>query len=229
MVLIDWTVNTILQNLKFNTKVAFSILKDSWPLILVGVASLINMRIDQVLLGNMVGYKVVGNYAAAVRVAEIWLLLPVVIGQSVFPAIISAHKHSLELYRKRVFDTVKYMSYFAIPFAIIISLLANSIMALLYGEQYKDAGLYLSFYIWTGLPYVVLFALSHVMLVENLAKWNLFTTIFSVTTNLILNYIIIPKYGGLGSISVTLIVTYLSQAISIVVLYKKTNIFKKRS
>lgn len=219
----------VIQNLKFNAKVAFSILKDSWPLILVGVASLINMRIDQVLLGNMVGYKVVGNYAAAVRVAEIWLLLPVVIGQSVFPAIISAHKHSLELYRKRVFDTVKYMSYFAIPFAIIISLLSNSIMALLYGEQYKDAGLYLSFYIWTGLPYVVLFALSHVMLVENLAKWNLFTTIFSVTTNLILNYIIIPKYGGLGSISVTLIVTYLSQAISIVVLYKKTNIFKKQS
>jgi len=216
------------QNLTFNKTTAIALLKDSWPLILASIASMINMRIDQVMLGNMANYEVVGNYAAAVRVAEIWLILPVIIGQSILPALISAHKHSLELYRKRVFDTVKYMSFFAIPFAVAVSLLANYIIWLLYGEQFKDAGLYLSFYIWTGLPYVVLFSLGQVMLVENLTKWSLYITIVAVVVNITLNYTLIPIYGGLGAISVSLFVAYLGQVISLSLIYKKTNLFRNK-
>jgi len=211
----------------FKSETAVSLLKDSWPLIFAGMASMINMRVDQVMLGNMTDFSTVGNYAAAVRIAELWLILPVIIGQSVFPAIISAHKHSLELYRKRIFDTVKYMSLFAVPFALLVSLLSEHIVWLLYGEKFEEAGLYLSLYIWTGLPYVVLFALSQVLVIENLTKWSMYITIAVVIVNLSLNYILIPIYGGVGAITVTLIAAYLAQAISLGVLYEKTNIFKK--
>jgi len=216
---------SMVKNLKFRRETALSLLKDSWPLVLVGVASTLNMRIDQVMLGNMMSFEVVGNYAAAVRVSEIWFVIPVVIGASIFPAIIRAHKISLELYRKRIFSTVKYMSLFAIPFAIIVTLLSNYIVWLLYGEQFKDAGLYLSLYIWTGLPYVTLFALSQIIVIENLARWSLYITIFVVIVNISLNYILIPIYGAIGAIVVSLIVSWSAQLIAIFILYKKTNIF----
>lgn len=214
-----------ITNLTFNLTTALSLLRDSWPLVLVSIASMINMRVDQVMMGNMLTYDVVGNYAAAVRIAEVWLILPVIIGQSVFPAMISARKHSMSLYRKRVFSTVKYMSFFAIPFAIIVSSLSDYIVWLLYGEQFKDAAIYLAIYIWTGLPYVVLFALSQVILIENLTKWSMYITIFVVVMNLVLNYTFIPIYGGIGAVSVTLFVAYIAQFITLVILYKKTNIF----
>jgi O-antigen/teichoic acid export membrane protein len=213
----------------FNKSTAISLLKDSWPLIFAGIASMINMRVDQVMLGNMTSYEVVGNYSAAVRIAEIWLILPVVIGQSVFPTIISAHKHSLELYRKRIFDTVKYMSLFAVPFALLVSLLAEHIVWLLYGEKFKNAGLYLSLYIWTGLPYVVFFVINQVIVIENLLKWNLYVTIVVVVLNLTLNSIFIPIYQGIGALYVTLSVTYISTIVLIGIAYKKTNIFRNKT
>jgi O-antigen/teichoic acid export membrane protein len=216
---------SMVKNLKFGREMALSLLKDSWPLALVGVASTLNMRIDQVMLGNMMSFEVVGNYAAAVRVSEIWFLIPVVIGASIFPAIIRAHKLSLELYRKRIFSTVKYMSLFAIPSAIIVTFLSNYIIWLLYGEQFKDAGLYLSLHIWTGLPYVALFALSQIIVIENLTRWSLYITVFVVTVNISLNYILIPIYSAIGAIVVSLIVSWSAQLIAIFILYKKTNIF----
>lgn len=218
----------ILNKLKFSfhKKTAISLLRESWPLILASIASMINMRIDQVMLSNMVGYEVVGNYAAAVRIAEIWLILPVLIGKSVFPAMISAKNHSLELYRLRIFSSIKYMSFFAFPFVVAMSYFSNHIVHLLYGSQFNAAGLYLSLYIWTGLPYVILFSLGQVVLIEGLTKWSLYITIVTVAINLICNYILIPIYGGLGAIFVTLLVAYVGQIILMIVVCKNTDIFK---
>ena len=220
---------SMIKKIKFTKETALSLLKDSWPLLLLGMSSTLNMRIDQVMLGNMVSFEVVGKYAAAVKIAEIWLIIPVIISSSIFPAIISAHKQSIELYRYRVFSTVKYMSFFAIPFALVVALSSNYIVYLLYGEQFKGAGFYLSLYIWTGLPYVVLFVLSQIIVIENIAKWGLYITIFTVIVNVSLNYILIPLYGVVGAISATLTVAYLSQFITLGILYKKTDIFHNKS
>ncbi|WP_100753533.1 flippase [Vibrio salilacus] len=217
---------SLLSGFKFNKNMAFSLLRESWPLILASIASMINMRIDQVMLSNMAGYEVVGNYAAAVRIAEIWLILPVLIGKSVFPAIISAKSQSLDLYRTRIFSSIKYMSYFAIPFVLIVSSFSSNIIHLLYGSQFSNAGHYLSLYIWTGLPYVVLFSLGQVVLAESLTKWSLYITIVTVVINVTFNYLLIPIYGGVGAIVVTLLAAYIGQAILLLVVYKNTNIFR---
>lgn len=225
---ISTNINGVLNKLefKFNKEIACSLLRESWPLVLAGIASMVNMRIDQVMLSNMSGYEVVGNYAAAVRIAEIWLILPMLIGKSVFPAIISAKNHSLVLYRTRIFSTIKYMSFFAVPFVITVSFLADNIIEILYGAQFSDAGYYLSLYIWTGLPYVALFSLGQIVLVESLTNWSLYITIVTVLINVTFNYLLIPIYGGVGAIIVTLLAAYIGQIILLVVVYKNTNIFR---
>lgn len=59
----------------FNWKIKFDLakrlLKDSWPLILSGVAISIYMRIDQVMIKQMINPGAVGNYAVAVRLSEV--------------------------------------------------------------------------------------------------------------------------------------------------------------
>lgn len=209
----------------FDIRLAINLLKDSWPLILVGIASTLNMRIDQVMLGSMLDNETVGNYAAGVKVAELWLVLPVLIGSSIYPAIIRAKETSDSLYRERIFKTIKYMSSFAIPFAIIISLLSESIINILYGKEYIDAAMYLNFYIWTGLPYVIFFIFGQVFIIENILKFNLYITVFVTVTNLGLNFLLIPKYGGLGAVTATLVAAYGGQLISIIIIKNKTRIF----
>ncbi|OYY58513.1 MAG: O-unit flippase, partial [Hydrogenophilales bacterium 28-61-11] len=78
------------------------LLKNSWPLILSGLAVMVYMRIDQIMLGQMLGDEAVGVYSAAVRISEVWYFIPTAIIASVFPAIVAAKKHSETLYRQRL-------------------------------------------------------------------------------------------------------------------------------
>ncbi len=94
----------------FNWRIKFDLakrlLKDSWPLVLSSVAISIYMRIDQVMIKNMLGAEAVGNYAVAVKLSEVWYFIPMIITSSLFPAIINAKKVSEELYENLVFQNI---------------------------------------------------------------------------------------------------------------------------
>jgi PST family polysaccharide transporter len=79
-----------------------TLLKDSWPLILSGFAIMVYMKIDQIMIGEMLGEKAVGQYAAAARISEAWYFIPMVISGSLFPAIIKAKEQSEKLYYERL-------------------------------------------------------------------------------------------------------------------------------
>jgi O-antigen/teichoic acid export membrane protein len=201
------------------------LLKESWPLILVSSASLINMRMDQVVLGTMVSNTVVGNYAAAVRLAELWLVLPAIIGGSVFPALVLAKETNVELYRKRIRQITKLMAVTVLPVALLVSLLAHQIVDLVYGVQYAQAGDFLAIYIWTGVPYLVFFILNQMMYIEKLTKIALLVSIFAILSNMLFNFLLIPRFGGDGAAVAALITSSGSTVISLLILNYKTNIF----
>ena len=103
---------------KFNKLTALSLLKDSWPLILSGIIISIYMKIDQVMIKEMMNAEAVGQYAAAVRLSEAWYFIPMAIVSSIFPAIINAKKISEELYHARLQKLYDLMVWMAIAIAI---------------------------------------------------------------------------------------------------------------
>ncbi len=54
-------------NWRYSKKLASSLLKDSWPLALSGIVVMVYMRIDQIMIKNMMSEEAVGYYSAAVR------------------------------------------------------------------------------------------------------------------------------------------------------------------
>lgn len=87
---------------KFNFPLARDLLKESWPNILTGFSIAIYMRVDQLMLGSMIGDEAVGIYSVGVRLAEIWYFVPVAISSSVNPAIIRAKQEGEESYYRRI-------------------------------------------------------------------------------------------------------------------------------
>jgi len=114
-----------LHHLRITLERAKSLLKDSWPLMLSGIAIVIYMKIDQIMLGQIVGDEAVGIYSAAVRVSEVWYFVPVMIAASVFPAILEAKKRSEAQYYQRLqrlFDLMVWLSVIiALPMTFFIS------------------------------------------------------------------------------------------------------------
>ena len=216
-----------LSNWRGSITRAKALLLESWPVILVASASMINMRMDQVMLGAMVNNMVVGNYSAAVRLAEVWLIVPAIIGQSIYPAIIAAKNNSNELYRKRILQVTKSMAVVILPVAVIITFLSGQIIYLVFGQQFVLAGDYLALYIWTGVPYLIFFVLNQMFYIESLLKIGLVISIFTVASNIVLNFIFIPMYGGVGAAIATLITAISSTLLSLIILNSKTGIFLK--
>lgn len=185
--------------LHFNRKIAKSLLIDSWPLLISGMAIAIYMRIDQVMIKHMLGDHDAGIYTAAIRLSEVWYFIPVVVTSSLIPAIVSAKKISNELYLSRLQNLSSFMTLSAFLLAIIISFLSSDIVIFLYGEAFLEAGKVLSVQIW-GAIFVFAGIVGNAFLTtENLTKVLLLRTSVGAVLNVALNLYTIPYYGVIGA------------------------------
>lgn len=184
---------------KIRKSFAVDLLKDSWPLILSGVMVTIYMKIDQVMLGNMSNNQEVGNYAAAVRFSEIWYFIPTAICCSVFPSIIKSKQRSKEEYYVKLQQVYDLMAWISLAIAIPMTFVSGYLMTTLLGQEYLKSGQILSIHIWASLFVFLGVARSQWLIVENFTKFSFLTTLLGGICNLFLNYLWIPKYGGLGA------------------------------
>lgn len=200
-----------------NVKRAKSLLKDSWPLVLSNIAIVVYMRIDQVMLGNMLGNEEVGIYSVAQRVSEVWYFIPMVISASIFPSIVKSKEQSEASYYIKLQKTFNIIIVPAFLLALPLSYCSGSIVDLLFGPSYSTAGAILAVHVWTGVFVSLGVASSSWFLVENLPKYALYRTLNGAILNIVANFILIPIYGGVGAAISTLlsqlVAAYLSDLI----------------
>ncbi len=200
-----------IKNLTFRSKTAVSLLKDSWPLILSGIVISIYMKIDQVMIKEMINAEAVGQYAAAVRLSEAWYFIPMVIVSSLFPAIINAKKQSEELYYARLQKLYDLMVWMAIAIiALPMTFLSDWVIHLLYAEQYSQSGSVLMIHIWAGIFVFLGVASGKWFMAENLQMLSFWRTFSGMFINVILNFVLIPKYGIQGGALATLAANFMA-------------------
>jgi O-antigen/teichoic acid export membrane protein len=195
----------LLSGWYFDKKLAKGLLKDSWPLILSGLVISIYMKVDQIMIKEMISVEAVGQYAAAVKISEAWYFIPMVIASSLFPAIIDAKKQSEALYYARLQKLYDLMVWMAIAIALPMTFLSDWVVNLLYGEQYNQAGSVLMIHIWTGVFVFLGVASGKWFTTENLQMLAFRRTFYGMVMNVVLNFILIPKYGAQGAAVATLI------------------------
>ena len=192
-----------IKNFKLNMHIAKFLLKNSWPLALSGVIITIYMKIDQVMIKEMMDVESVGQYASAARLSEAWFFIPMAIASSVFPAIVNAKKRSEELYLSRLQKLYDTMVWMALAIAIPMTLFSTPLVELLYGERFSEAGSVLMIHIWTGVFVYLGVAFSKYLTIENYTKKFFNRTIVGAASNILLNFILIPKYGINGAAMAT--------------------------
>lgn len=198
---------------------AKKLLSDSWPLMLSGISITIYMRIDQVMIKNMLDAKAVGNYAVAVRLSEVWYFIPMAITNSLIPAIINAKKISEKLYYERLQKLYDLMTWLSIGISLPIMLLSTKIIELLFGIQYQEAAGVLKIYVWAGVFVFLGVASSQYLLVENYTQISFLRTFIGTIINVILNIILIPRYGINGA-AIATVISYFISVFSIVLVPK---------
>jgi O-antigen/teichoic acid export membrane protein len=189
----------------FDRTIAKQLLHDSWPLIFSGLAIMIHIRIDQIMIKEMLGAKEVGLYSAAVRLSELWYFIPVIITNSLFTSIVNAKKENEALYYARLQRLYTLLVWIAIGIALPMTFLSDWLVILLYGEAYRHAGQVLMVHIWSSVFVFMGVAFHKFLLVENLNKKSIHRMILAAVTNIAFNFFLIPAYGITGAAISTLL------------------------
>lgn len=182
----------------FNKNIAVKLLLNSWPFIFVSTFSAIYARIDQVMLKNMLNITSVGIYDSAVRLTEIWYMVPNIIVMSIFPALIYSKKNPLE-YRKRLRFAALFFTILSIIIVLVTLLFSNYIVNTLYGSEFSQASYILNIYILSIFGSFMSHLVNYYLLSENKQKISILTTLLTMVINVVLNLFLIPKYGVLGA------------------------------
>jgi O-antigen/teichoic acid export membrane protein len=181
------------------------LLAESWPLLFASLAIIVYMKIDQVMLRQLGGPVAVGIYAAAAKISEIWYFLPVALASSVLPALLRARAGDASKYDLRLQQYYDLSAGAAYALSIPTALAAPWLVRLAYGVEFVAAGPILAVHIWSSIFVFLGVARGQWLVNERLLRFYLGATIAGAVSNIVLNLLFIPHWGGLGAAWATVI------------------------
>lgn len=190
---------------KGNLNTGIKLLSEAWPMIFSSLASMLYMKIDQVMIGFYLDDYSVGVYSAATKLTEAIYFLPNLVCASVFPALVSAKSRADKSFEDNLVLLYRTLLMLAIPIAILISIFAANIVTLVFGDSYNQSSSVLQIYSIAFILVTIGVVSSKYMTIEKLQKLMFVSTILGMAVNISLNIILIPRFGIEGAAYATVI------------------------
>jgi O-antigen/teichoic acid export membrane protein len=184
---------------QFDKTIAKELLISAKPLIISGMMASVYLSIDRVIIKGMLGVREVGLYVAATGLTGALYFIPMLIANSLFPAILSAKRQSEHVYYRRLSLLYKSLLSIGLVVCLFVSVFAGPIIGLLYGHQYATSAGVLQIYIWNFLLICFASVFGKWLLAENLQYLTSRFTIVALSINLLGNLILIPIFSIQGA------------------------------
>lgn len=181
------------------------LMKPALPLMFAGMAVSLYMRIDQIMLAEMLGDEAVGVYSAAVRLSEATYFIPGVMMASLLPVMISTRSSSRELFLARTQHVFDVMAMVGLGLALSMSMLSPDIVELTYGKEYAASASVLAIHAWATVFVFLGVASGSYLVAENMTAVAFYRTALGAIVNIGLNFLFIPHWGVVGAAYATLI------------------------
>lgn len=183
----------------FSLPVARHILRDSWPLIVSGVLIITYMRIEQILVMNVLGSRSAGIYYASAKIMEIWAIIPSFILTSVYPIQVEKRKHDPQAYRRQLQLIFDVMSGLGFVMAVAVFLLAPAIIWIVYGPEYRAAVPVLMVHAWSALIIFSGSVRGQYFLLENINIYHTWCAAVGIVLNVVLGLLFMRWIGTPGA------------------------------
>jgi O-antigen/teichoic acid export membrane protein len=210
-----------LSSWRFDLSRAKELLGQGWLVYLGSIFAVINLKIDQVMLRWMDGAEAVGIYGVAVQLSEAWYFVPTAIVATFFPKLIKLKEDSGLIFEKRLQHLFDLLFVLAFSVALTMSFVSEQLIEIFFGAHYADSAAVLVIHIWAAIFVFMRAAFSKWILIENALIFSLITQGIGAVINVVLNIILIPRYGVEGAAYATLF-SYACSSFFSLALYSKT-------
>ncbi|WP_071467067.1 flippase [Polynucleobacter asymbioticus] len=180
-------------------EVARRLLQESWPYLLSTLAVIIYMRIDQIMIRNMLDDRSLGIFSAMQPIAGAWNIIPVAIVTSIAPFMTKKHLEGGPAFNNSLlymFRALWVISLCAIGFTILIS---PYLIPAIFGIRYLDSIHILNIYVWTCLPIALGVGQGIWLLNERKPKLSMIQTACGALASVLTNLALIPSFGLVGA------------------------------
>ncbi|MFH0943631.1 MAG: oligosaccharide flippase family protein [Planctomycetota bacterium] len=185
-------------------QVLLQLAREALPLGVAAIAVALYFHMDTIMLRPLKGPEEVAEYAVAYRMMTVGLMVPALFMQVVFPVLTRCHEASADLLRAVLRQCTFYMALIGGVAAAILLALAPELLALAFGEAYREAAPSLRI---LGLAMAAVFlCYPHSMVLIAAGQAARFTriTLLAALLNLALNLLLIPRFGAEGAAGTTL-------------------------
>jgi O-antigen/teichoic acid export membrane protein len=201
----------------FEKDLAKKILKDALPFALMSLLGALTVNTDTIMIGLFRGARDVGLYAAAQRPVILVYLLAGVLATSVFPLMARLSKNDNERFKSVLEKTVSASLLFAIPVFVGGAVLAQPIIFFLFGQQYASTAATFAVLLFTVILLFPASTILNAIFAYNEQKILLISLVIGGLGNALFDYLLIPRFGIIGSSFATVI----SQALAYGFAWKK--------
>lgn len=178
---------------------------EAFPMGLSQVMRIVNYSFAVLAIGFMLNETAVGWFVAAQKLVLFALGFGALYSMAYLPSVSRAFHESLERLQNFLSRSIYLTALFTLPLALGTTILAERLIALVYGKAYGPGAQTLQVLIWT-LPIIV--AGSHfryTLVAANLQRLRLVLDTLSALTNIVLTVVLVSAFGLLGAALATVI------------------------
>jgi len=191
--------------LVFHGKGGLGILASALTLGAANALALVNYNFDAILLGYLTTAEAVGCYGVAYKLILVALAPAVSYFLGIFPVLSRAHASDLAEFQRLANRSLRNCALYAVPVAVSGYLLAEPLMLLVFGEPFLPSVPSFQILIWSAALVVMRGTYRQGLTAAHFHKYDLVCAISAASVNIILNFVLIPRYGLAGAAVATLI------------------------
>lgn len=191
-------------HLKVSLALGKRLMRQSYHYMISGLIAILYSKVDQIMLKHMLDSYSVGLYSVALAIAGLWGMIPSAFIQSVSPILYKDAEENRQMFYKRLKQSYAGIWLLNVCWSVLISVFSYWVLYLLYGEKYLGAQGALIIVVWyTGISSIG--SLTQVYLAtEDKNKYVNYFALAGFVTDVILNFLLIPKFGIMGAATATL-------------------------
>jgi O-antigen/teichoic acid export membrane protein len=170
------------------------------------------LSLDVVLLSLFRGEFAVGLYDAAWKLIRLGAVVANSFTTAVFPYISRLYVDSRQTFHQLSEQSIKYILAMVLPAALFISVFAEQLVLFLFDGQYADSAAVLRVIAWLLIPQFLNPFLSRVLYARGQQRRSLAVSIVGLVVFLAVAFVLIPKFGAIGTAWTAVLSSYAALA-----------------
>lgn len=179
----------------YDMDTAIYMIQQSFPLLISGAAATIFLKIDQVMIGNMINKESVGYFSVATRFVEVLIFIPGILINTISPILTRTKKNSVEDYYAKAQIFINCVVWGSMFTSVIFCFICYPIIKYTFGEQYILAVRPMQILAFKLVAVSLNIISGQILIIDGKQKLFVIRSLSGCFVCILLNYLIIPLWG----------------------------------